>query len=94
MHDQARTRYLGQERLRFQAKVAVRQVELEQVRLDAPLIIAEVVVAHRHAPANGQGERQLLLGLLFLQVALEQEVALGNIALGRLAQQLRQPVRR
>jgi hypothetical protein len=69
-------------------------VELEQIRLDAPTVVEEVVIAHRHTPTNRHVERQFLLGGLFLQVALEQEIALGDVALGWLAQQLRQPVRR
>ncbi|MNT73779.1 hypothetical protein D3C72_2125250 [compost metagenome] len=58
------------------------------------MVVREVVIAHRHAPAYRQLELQRLVDRLAVQVAFEQEVAQTDVAACRFAQELFEPIRR
>ncbi|MCY1433605.1 hypothetical protein D9M71_496380 [compost metagenome] len=67
-------------------------MELEQVRFDPLLILQEIVVAHRHTPADWQRKLASHFGLL-AQVTVEQEVALSHRAPGFTSQKVTESIR-
>src|SRR3990167_6234622 len=88
VYHQARTGHFAEEGLGLQTEVTIGQVKLVEIRLDTPAVVAEIVIAHRHAPANWQSKGKRLLRLLFVEVTVKEEVTLGNIAGSRFAKQL------